>query len=86
MSYNKYFLSILKKLWDALVDLIPIIVVVVFFQSIVIREPFPQIGEVIFGIILVILGLMLFIEANVGALLCFPAIMQWTFAMHMFLK
>ncbi len=62
MSYNKYFLSILKKLWDALVDLIPIIVVVVFFQSIVIREPFPQIGEVIFGIILVILGLMLFIE------------------------
>jgi hypothetical protein len=62
VSHNKYFLSILKKLWDALVDLIPIIVVVVFFQSIVIGEPFPQTGEVIFGIILVILGLMLFIE------------------------
>jgi len=43
-------------------DLIPIIVVVVFFQSVVIRQPFPQIGEVIFGFLFVIVGLMLFIE------------------------
>lgn len=43
-------------------DLIPIIVVVVFFQSVVIRQPFPQIGEVIFGFLFVIAGLMLFIE------------------------
>ena len=43
-------------------DLIPIIVVVVFFQSVVIRQPFPQIGEVIFGLLFVIVGLMLFIE------------------------
>ena len=43
-------------------DLIPIIVVVVFFQSIVIQQPFPQIGEVIFGFLFVIVGLMLFVE------------------------
>jgi len=43
-------------------DLIPIIVVVVFFQSVVIRQPFPQIGEVIFGILFVIVGLMRFVE------------------------
>lgn len=43
-------------------DLIPIIVVVVFFQSVVIRQPFPEIGEVIFGIFFVIIGLMLFKE------------------------
>ena len=43
-------------------DLIPIIVVVVFFQSVVIQQPFPQIGEVIFGFLFVIVGLMLFIE------------------------
>lgn len=43
-------------------DLIPIIVVVVFFQSVVIRQPFPQIGEVIFGFLFVVVGLMLFIE------------------------
>ncbi len=43
-------------------DLIPIIVVVVFFQSVVIRQPFPEIGEVIVGIFFVIIGLMLFKE------------------------
>ena len=43
-------------------DLIPIIMVVVFFQSVVIRQPFPLIGEIIFGFLFVIVGLMLFIE------------------------
>lgn len=43
-------------------DLIPIIVVVVFFQTVVIRQPFPQIGEIIFGFLFVIVGLMLFVE------------------------
>lgn len=62
MRYRKYIISILKKLWAAIKDLVPIIVVVVFFQSVVIGQPFPQIGEVIFGILLVILGLMLFVE------------------------
>ena len=62
VRYKNYIISILKKLWAAIKDLIPIIVVVVFFQSVVIGQPFPQIGEVIFGILLVILGLMLFIE------------------------
>ena len=62
MRYKSYIISILKKLWAATKDLIPIIVVVVFFQNVVIRQPFPQIGEVIFGILIVIIGLMLFIE------------------------
>ena len=62
MKYKSYFIVILKKLKSALTDLIPIIVVVVFFQSVVIRQPFPQIGEVIFGFLLVIVGLMLFVE------------------------
>ena len=62
MWYKSHIVSILKKLWSAIKDLIPIIVVVVFFQSVVIRQPFPEIGEVIFGILLVIVGLMLFIE------------------------
>ncbi len=43
-------------------DLLPIIAVVVFFQTVVIRQPFPQIGEVIFGFLLVVAGLMMFIE------------------------
>jgi len=43
-------------------DLIPIISVVVFFQSVVIRQPFPQLGEVILGFVFVVIGLMLFVE------------------------
>lgn len=62
MNLNPYFSIIIKKLWAAFKDLIPIIVVVVFFQSVVIQQPFPEIGEVIFGFLFVVVGLMLFIE------------------------
>jgi len=62
VRYKQNFLSVSRKLKLALMDLIPIIVVVVFFQSVVIRQPFPQIGEVIFGFLFVVVGLMLFVE------------------------
>ena len=62
MTYKPHLLLILKKLWATITDLIPIIVVVVFFQIVVIKQPFPQVGEIILGILLVIVGLMLFIE------------------------
>ena len=62
MNVAPYLLIILKKLWAAFKDLIPIILVVVFFQSVVIQQPLPDIGEIIFGILIVIVGLMLFIE------------------------
>lgn len=54
--------NILGKLKSALMDLVPIIAVVAFFQLVVLRQPFPQLGEIIFGSLLVVLGLMLFIE------------------------
>ena len=63
MVKNKIYIKlILQKLWAAVKDLIPIIVVVVFFQTVVIRQPFPEVGEVIFGVLIVIIGLMIFIE------------------------
>jgi len=62
VRYRRYILAILRKLRLAFMDLIPIIAVVVFFQSVVIRQPLPQIGEIIFGFLFVIVGLMLFIE------------------------
>ncbi len=62
MRYKNYILHIIKKLSAAMIDLIPIIAVVVFFQSVVIRQPFPQIGEVILGFVFIIIGLMLFVE------------------------
>lgn len=51
-----------KKIWTAITDLIPIILVVVFFQIVVIQQPFPQVWEILIGVIFVVLGLMLFIE------------------------
>jgi len=62
MRYKSYIILILRKLKAAVIDLAPIIAVVVFFQSVVIRQPFPQIGEVIFGFVFVVIGLMLFVE------------------------
>lgn len=54
--------SVVRKLRSALADLVPIIAVVVFFQAVVLRQPFPQLGEVLLGGVLVVLGLMLFVE------------------------
>ena len=55
-------MNFLRKIWAAITDLIPIILVVVFFQLIVIRMPFPQAWEVVFGSFFVVIGLLLFIE------------------------
>ncbi len=43
-------------------DLAPIVGVVVFFQLIVLRQPFPNLGDIIFGLVAVLLGLALFIR------------------------
>lgn len=53
---------IVKKLQTAFTDLLPIILVVAFFQIVVLRQPFPQLGEIVFGSLLVVLGLTLFVE------------------------
>lgn len=53
---------ILKKVKDAFTDLLPIVLVVLFFQTVVIRQPLPQQGEILFGGLLVVIGLCLFIQ------------------------
>ena len=53
---------ILKKLKDALTDLLPIIIVIAFFQIVVLRQPLPHIEEVLFGTVLVVIGLGLFVQ------------------------
>jgi hypothetical protein len=51
-----------KKIISALSDLLPIVLVIAFFQIIVLRQPLPQMGDVLLGGLLVVLGLTLFIE------------------------
>jgi len=53
---------ILKKLKEALKDLLPIVLVIAFFQVIVLKQPLPQMGEVLFGALLVVVGLSLFVQ------------------------
>jgi hypothetical protein len=42
-------------------DLAPIVLVIVVFQAVVLRQPFPEIASIIVGLILVIVGLALFV-------------------------
>ncbi len=53
---------ILKKIRSACTDLLPIALVIMFFQLVVIRQPLPQLGDVMFGTLLLIAGLILFIQ------------------------
>lgn len=53
---------ILKKLKQSFTDLLPIIMVIAFFQIVVLKQPLPQMGEVLFGALLVVAGLSLFVQ------------------------
>lgn len=56
------FRHILLKLKGAVTDLLPIVGVIAFFQVVVLGQPLPQMGEVIFGALLVVAGLTLFVQ------------------------
>lgn len=51
-----------RLILDSLRDLAPIILVVGFFQIVVLQQPFPDLPRILFGLIAVILGLALFIR------------------------
>lgn len=53
---------ILKRFFDALRDLAPIILVIAFFQVVVIQQPFPNLAEIAVGLVCVIAGLALFVQ------------------------
>jgi len=53
---------VVKKVRDALADLLPIILVIGFFQLVVLRQPLPQLSEVLVGAVLVVAGLSLFVQ------------------------
>jgi len=59
---NKAVLGFLKLIIDALRDLLPIILVIAFFQIVVFQQPFPNLGGILVGLVCVVLGLALFIQ------------------------
>ncbi len=55
-------ISLGRLILATLRDLAPIILVIVFFQVAVLQQPFPNLDEVLGGLILVMVGLALFIQ------------------------
>jgi hypothetical protein len=58
----KLIVNVAGKLKTSLFDLLPIIVVVSFFQIVVLQQPFPNLTEILVGLVFVVFGLMLFVE------------------------
>ena len=50
------------RTFGAFRDLAPIIAVIAFFQVVVLQQPFPNLGNVVVGLVCVVVGLTLFIQ------------------------
>ncbi|WP_282178124.1 DUF1538 domain-containing protein [Vibrio nereis] len=53
--------ALIKAFLGSLRDLLPIIIVIAFFQLIVLQEPLPNLLSILFGLLLVVAGLTFFI-------------------------
>ena len=59
--------AVWRALFDSLRDLLPIILVIGFFQFAVLQQPIPNFGEIAIGIAFVVIGLTLFVQGlNMG--------------------
>lgn len=58
---NYTFYTIMLDLWGVMQDVLPIIVVITFFQYVIIKKPIAHLPKIITGIVLVIVGLDAFI-------------------------
>jgi len=54
--------GILRPLLESFRDLAPIIVVIAVFQLLILQEPIPNLGRILTGTVLVVLGLTLFVR------------------------
>ncbi|WAK01919.1 DUF1538 domain-containing protein [Methylobacter sp. YRD-M1] len=70
----------IKKLFSSLLDLAPILAVVTFFQVFIIRQPIPDVADLIAGAFFVVLGLTLFIEGLEQSLFPLGESMAYAFA------
>ncbi len=54
--------ALFKPLWGSFKDLLPIILVIGFFQLVVLQQPIPNLGKLLLGTAMVVVGLALFIR------------------------
>jgi len=76
--------QVIGKLFSILLgsfrDLLPIILVVAFFQLAVLQQPIPQLGSILIGTLLVVLGLAFFIQGLEMALFPIGETIAYAFA------
>ncbi len=72
--------AIVATLLDSLRDLLPIIVVIAFFQLAVLRQPIPNFGEIALGIAFVVVGLTMFVQGLKFGLFPIGETMAFSFA------
>ncbi len=58
----EFFKIMFASLRDSVRDLLPIVLVIGFFQGVVLGQPIPNLGEILAGGLLVVLGLALFVR------------------------
>jgi hypothetical protein len=59
---------LLFKFSQSFLDVLPILLVITFFQLVIIQKPFPHLKETLFGFVLVVIGLFIFIQGLENAL------------------
>jgi len=59
---KNYMSSLFKSFTDSFRDLLPILLVIGFFQVVILQQPVPNLGELLYGVFLVVLGLTLFVK------------------------
>lgn len=73
---NRFF----KQLYESFIDLTPIITVVLIFQIFIIRQPIPNVLDLLIGTLQIILGLTLFIQGLEQSLFPIGETMAYAFA------
>lgn len=72
--------SLLRPFMDSLRDLAPIILVIAFFQLVVLQQPLPELGALLSGTLMVVLGLTLFVRGLETGLFPLGESMAYAFA------
>jgi hypothetical protein len=72
--------TFLRHFGNALRDLLPIILVIVAFQLMVLRQPIPNVAETLAGALFVVLGLMFFVQGLEMGLFPIGEAMVYAFA------
>lgn len=73
-------LQIIRPFLDSFRDLLPIILVIGFFQLLVLQQPIPELGKIVTGVVMVVIGLTLFIRGLEMGLFPLGESMAYAFA------